>query len=128
MTGGGRNEDDVLLSATTWQPKRRPAASVLGCVVREYLADSDSALRRAGPVLDAWADLLPPLLRDHCSPVAFEQGRLIVEVDPGPYMHELRLAAQELTAALKVQCPRARLRKVILRARAKPGKQGNAEE
>jgi len=116
---GKRRDEDLLRAATAWQRPVPPAATPVGRTVQEYLAGSDRTLRSAGQVLDAWDQLVPTTLRQHCTPVALERGRLMVEVDPGPYMHELQLAAAELITALKARCPRVRLHRIILRARGR---------
>jgi hypothetical protein len=114
-----RRDEDLLRGATAWQRKMSPAATPMGRSVQDYLAGANRTLRSAGQVLDVWDQLVPTTLREHCTPVALERGRLRVEVDPGPYMHELQLAATELVMALKTRCPRVRLDKIILRVRGK---------
>jgi len=110
-------EERFLRAATAWQFKRPAAATALGREVEAYLASRDRSLRQCGALLDAWEQLVPVVLREHCQPVALERGRLIVEADPGPYLHELRTAAADLAAAIRAACPRVRLERIVPRPR-----------
>jgi hypothetical protein len=50
---------------------------------------------------------------------------LRLEADPGPYMHELQISSCMLLEQLQRRCPRAGIRRLLLRPRRRGGMAGN---
>jgi hypothetical protein len=74
----------------------------LGDVVSEYL------IRQVGPrqayfykVVEAWGELIPAHLQEHCTLADLSEGQLKVTVDSPVYLYELRLHRDELLQQLR---------------------------
>jgi hypothetical protein len=65
---------------------------------------------RFGGVGEAWSEIVPQELFEHCEIVDLTGGELKVKVDSPAYMYELQLCSSELLEELRRQCPRARLK------------------
>jgi len=63
-------------------------------------------------VADAWSEILPDELGEHCGIVEVTGGLLKVKVDSPAYMYELQLCGSELLDELRRRCPRARLTRI----------------
>jgi len=61
-------------------------------------------------VAEAWCEIVPQELYEHCEIIALTGGELKVRVDSSAYMYELQLCGSELLEELRRQCPRARLK------------------
>ena len=73
--------------------------------------------KRDALLVDAWRQALPPDLARHCRLCEVAAGNLIVEAEPGPYMHELRAIRSELLEHLRIACPRVQVKSITLRPR-----------
>lgn len=93
---------------------RREDRSVrLGDVLQKVMAERISPLQaRFGELADAWSDVVPQELYEHCEIVDVIGGELKVCVDSSPYVYELRLCSSELLEELQRRCPRARLKRI----------------
>jgi hypothetical protein len=70
-------------------------------------------------IADAWSQLVPELLNDHCALEGLTRGTLTVLVDTASHLYELRqLLLAGLEKQLLTACARAGLKKVAL----KPGR------
>ncbi|MBN1126284.1 MAG: DUF721 domain-containing protein [Sedimentisphaerales bacterium] len=107
-----------LRNATSWQLKSCSMASPIGLTVRQYLQDRGGMFKKNKIVIDTWNEIVPAEMCSHCMLVGIETGILTVEVDPGPYMHEMRLMSNELLRYLQSHCSRSGVRKIVLRARS----------
>ena len=65
---------------------------------------------RFGGVAEAWAEIVPQELYEHCEIMDLRGGELKVKVDSSAYLYELQLCGSELLEELRGQCPRARLK------------------
>ena len=84
-------------------------ADVLG----EYARKLEPIQKRCMSVGDAWEQILPPTLRDHCRIVALTGGCLKVAVDDSSsYMCELQWCRVELLKELQRLCPGAAVRRL----------------
>ena len=111
------DEDQFLRGATSWQYKRRETVGRLGFNVEKYVNTRRSELSRNAKIIDAWRDLLPAELCDHCNVDRIASGNLYIEVDPGVYMHELRLLSSELLEQLQRVCRYGGIKRIVLRPR-----------
>ena len=106
-----------LQSATAWQKRRRVTTERLSAGLGVYLDGRLSEFSKNAAVVDVWREILPAKFYEHCHLAGISKGVLRLEVDPGPYMHELELMKVELLAHLQRQCPRTGLKNIVLRAR-----------
>jgi hypothetical protein len=85
----------------------------LGEVVQQ-LMDSRISPRcsRFGGVAEAWSQLLPAELAQHCEVNDISGGILRVQVDSSAYKSELQWCSEELVNQLRQQCPQARIKKI----------------
>ncbi len=65
-------------------------------------------------IAEAWDQLLPAELAQHCRISDFSRGRLRVKVDSPSHKYELQLCSAELLGQLKKMCPRARIARIEL--------------
>jgi len=63
-------------------------------------------------IADAWGQLLPAELCQHCRIVGISGGRLNVLADSPSYMYELQLLSSELLKELAHGCPQARIKEI----------------
>jgi predicted nucleic acid-binding Zn ribbon protein len=82
--------------------------------VAEQLMNKRISPRQAkfGPVVEAWNQLLPAELREHCTIASVSSSQVRVVADSPSYVHELRLCSSELLEQLQRQCPAARITKI----------------
>ena len=63
----------------------------------------------------AWQELLPIELVEHCCLDSFKIGELLVLVDDSPHLYEMKLLIQEgLADHLREKCPKSGLREIKL--------------
>jgi predicted nucleic acid-binding Zn ribbon protein len=120
-------EDRLLRGAVGWQKKPRATTIGLGGQVQAYLRQRAKEFTKNASLLDVWTEVLPPALADHCRPESLASGTLRVEVDPGPWMHELRLMTRELLDYFQEHCPRNRVRKILLVPRRQQNQESQDE-
>jgi predicted nucleic acid-binding Zn ribbon protein len=89
----------------------------LGDVLSELVEKRISPRQaRFGLIAEAWGQLLPDELYQHCRIIDISGGRLQVSVDSPSYMHELQLLSCELLEELSRDCPRAQVREIKFKA------------
>ena len=108
------DEDEQLRKLVRWRTKAEPKQTVrLGDVVEQLMeAEISPRQSRFAAAAEAWSQLLPAELAEHCKIAGIFGGRLKVEVDSPSYLHELRLCSYELLAELQQNCPRARIKEI----------------
>ena len=85
----------------------------LGEVAQQVMTEQISPRQsRFGAVADAWLEVVPHELAEHCEIVDVTGGQLKVQVGSSPYMYELQLCSSELLGELRQRCPRARLKRI----------------
>ncbi len=109
------DEDKLLRGACSWQWKRRPTTHRLGADVETYIINRRRELKKNASVIDAWRQLLPAELEEHCNMAGIGGGILRVEVEPGPYMHEFQLISTELLEQLQRLCGAGSIKRIVLR-------------
>ena len=108
------------------QPGRRP--DKLGEAIVSYLGGKHRKLEANASVVDVWLEILPERFYDHCELTGMERGVLHLKADSGPYMHELQVSSGMLLEQLQQRCPRAGIRRLLLRPRRRNGMAGNERE
>jgi len=108
------DEGEQLRKAVKWRAAHRANNTVsLGDVLSELMENRVSPQQtRFGLITEAWNQLLPAELCQHCRIVDISSGRLKVLVDSSSYMYELQLLSCELLGELARQCPQARIREI----------------
>ncbi len=98
----------------------KPATPTLGAEVVQFFKQSvDKRQRKFGKIAHAWAQLVPETLAEHCALESLHKGSLTVMVDSAAHLYELKqLMLAGLEKQLKLTCPSANLKKVML----KPGR------
>lgn len=111
-------EQDKFLQIAGRHRNRRPAADAdmgrLGVAAGFYLDRRDKQFTKNASVAEAWKQLLPNELYNHCTIAGISAKVLKVAVEPGPYMHEMQLLSQELLEHLRSQCRGCRITKIKL--------------
>lgn len=110
-------ENRLLRGALEWRGKKRERTGRVGDIAKEYLGKRARRLKRNAEVVDALGEVLDSQFGEHCKLVSISGGVVRFEVEPGPYMHEMKLMSSELIEALKVKCPRAGLREIKIAAK-----------
>ncbi|MBN1816450.1 MAG: DUF721 domain-containing protein [Sedimentisphaerales bacterium] len=113
-------DERFFRSATSWQTRPGPLATPLGQTVRQYLQERNGVFQKNKSIVDLWNEIVPPEMRCHCTVKKIEAGTLTVEVDPGAYMHEMRLMSDELLRYLGSRSGRSGIRRIVLRPRPAP--------
>ncbi len=117
------DEEKLLRSVGAWRKKPAGRTESIGGIAKSYLSGKKREFKKNATVVDAWQDILPEGFYEHCSLASISGGVMSLYVDPGPYMHELRLISGELLGHIQERCPLAGIRKISLIAR-----RGQAEE
>lgn len=87
-------------------------ASRIGDLASNVVQRLAPVSRRTGALEEAWADLVPPNLREHCRLVSFRNGCLKVVASGSSYLYELQLCKAVLLEELQAQCPGVRIRRI----------------
>jgi hypothetical protein len=88
-------------------------------VVHFFKQSVDKRQRKFGKIAHCWAQLVPENLAEHCALESLHRGVLTVMVDSASHLYELKqLMLEGLEKQLKMTCPSANLKKVML----KPGR------
>ncbi|MBW8015934.1 MAG: DUF721 domain-containing protein [Planctomycetes bacterium] len=111
------DEDELLAGAVSWQRRRKETTSSIASSGREYLGANLRRLRQSAKIVDAWQELLPEEMTEHCSISKIEGGVIEVEVESGAYMHEMRLMSNELVEHLCDVCGQGKVKKIKLVAK-----------
>ena len=122
-----KDEDRLLKGAVGWQRKPRPAGVGLGGEVQAYLKRRGKELEKNASLMDLWANALPAVLAQRCRPESIQSSTLRVEVESGPWMHELRMMTNELLDYFQEHCPRNKIRRIVLIPRREQYQEGEHE-
>lgn len=109
-----RDEDELLINALNWQKRPRVTTSKLGVSGNSYFSHNLRKMEKNAKIVDAWNELIPEGLEDHCRLKSIDSGVVELEVDAGPYMHELRLMTSELLEHLRERCGRGAVKRIKL--------------
>jgi hypothetical protein len=72
---------------------------------------------KLGHIAEAWSQLVPELLNDHCSLESFSRGTLVVIVDSSSHLYQLKtLLLAGLDRQLLLACAASGLRKITLKS------------
>ena len=112
------DEERLLNLVARPRPKRPDSTKKLGAQIEIYLNEKRAGLKKNTLVVDSWRQILPAELQDHCTLAGISRGTLLLEVDPGPYMHEMKIMNTELLNEIRDRCPGAGIKRINLR----PGK------
>jgi hypothetical protein len=121
------DEEKKLKGAVGWQRKPRPAGVGLGGEVQAYLKRRGNELKKNASLMDLWAGALPAAIAERCRPESIQAGTLRVEVESGPWMHELRMMTRELLDYFQEHCPRNPVRRIVLVPRREQYQEGEHE-
>jgi predicted nucleic acid-binding Zn ribbon protein len=121
------DEEKKLRGAVGWQRKPRPAGVGLGGEVQAYLKRRGKELEKNASLMDLWANALPVAIAQRCRPESIQAGTLRVEVESGPWMHELRMMTNELLEYFQEHCPRNKIRRIVLVPRREHNQEGEHE-
>ena len=121
------DEEKRLRSVETWQEKPVRRTESIGSIAKSYLGGKSREFKKNASVVDTWQEILPEGFYEHCSLASISGGVMCLYVDPGPYMHELRLISGELLEHIQERCPRAGIRKISLVARKGQAEEENVE-
>lgn len=107
-------EDEQLCNSTEGRTRRRMSRAVrLGEAVQQLMAERISPRQaKFEAVAEAWRQVVPGGLCQHCEITGISGGQLKVRVDLPSYMYELQLCSSELLKELQGRCPRVRLTKI----------------
>ena len=108
------DQDKLLTTALSWQYRPVSRLAKAGDVAGQYMDNRARSLTKNTAIVDTWNETLPVGLREHCRLAEVKNGVLEVEVEPGVYMHELRLVSSELLEEIRSRCGRAAVKKIKL--------------
>ncbi len=111
------DEDALLKGAVSWQWRKRDTTSSIADSGHSYLGANLRRLKDSAKIVDAWQELLPDEMMEHCSISKIKNGVIEVEVDSGAFMHEMRLMSSELVEHLRDICGRGKIKKIKLVAK-----------
>lgn len=108
------DEGEQLHKVAKWRATHQVNNTAsLGEVLSGFMENWVSPLQtRFGLIAEAWGQLLPTELYQHCRIVDISSSRLKVLVDSPSYMYELQLYSSELLKELARRCPRARIKEI----------------
>ncbi len=108
------DEDEQLRKAVKWRTGHRAERAVsLGDVLSGLMENRVSPQQtRFGLITEAWSQMLPSELYQHCRIAGISGSRLEVLTDSPSYMYELQLLSCELLKELARQCPQARIQEI----------------
>jgi len=108
------DEGKQLRKTVKWRAAHRVNNTVsLGDVLSGLIENQVSPQQaRFGLITEAWSQLLPTELCQHCRIIDISGGRLKVLADSPSYMYELQLLSCELLKELARRCPRARIKEI----------------
>ncbi|MFH1371140.1 MAG: DUF721 domain-containing protein [Planctomycetota bacterium] len=105
-------------SATRFRRRRQPAllADALANMMGAGHAGIAQRCEAAGRIAEAWEQLLPAGLAEHCRVIDLSAGCLTVEADSPSYLYELRISSHQIVEHLRGACPAAKVRaiKIVL--------------
>ena len=107
-------DEQYLRDIVKWKkPRKRKAGRLLGEMLGDIMEKQISPKQGVyDMILQAWEQLLPEQLRQHCRIVDVNAGRVKVKVDSPSYLHEFRLCSYQLLEELQRLCPKARVKKI----------------
>lgn len=117
------DQEKLLRSATGWQRRGKKEIPKIGASGRQYLQQKQRQFEKNAAIVDAWQGILPQPLYEHCSLAKISAGTIYLEVEPGPYMHQMQMMITEMLDYIQGQCPYSGIKKIILRPRKHNGKQ-----
>lgn len=108
------DEGEQLRKAVRWQAAPRADNTVsLGNALSGFIENRVLPQQiRFGLIAEAWSQLLPAELCQHCRIAEVSGSRLKVIADSPSYMYELQLLSYELLKELARQCPQVRIREI----------------
>ncbi len=92
--------------------QRTSEACRIGDLVSGFVERLSPVSSRYDSVAQAWAGLLPEVLRAHCRIAGVSNGCLKVLADGSSYMFELQLCKAVLLRELQRVCPAAKVRRI----------------
>ena len=112
-----KDEDKLLRSVTLWRKHHAKEMDRLGEKSQAFLQKNNKRFEKNSQIIYALAGLLPDNLLGHCKVFDIAGKTLRLQVDPGPYMFELRLASSELIEHLRKKSPRCGINRISLLVR-----------
>lgn len=111
-TEGDDRQRSMLRGAVGWQKRQKETTSRFGESADQYFKARLRRMKRNAAVVDAWEEIVGGGFGEHCRLVSISDGVLGLEVEAGPYMHEMKLMSSELLGHLREKCPTAGIRKI----------------
>jgi predicted nucleic acid-binding Zn ribbon protein len=98
------------------QMKRQLQPTLLADALAEVMEAPRAGLSQryeaASQLCLLWAQLLPPVLAQHCRVVDLSAGMLTIEADSPSYMYELRISSHQILEHLRENCPAVKVRAI----------------
>jgi hypothetical protein len=111
---GNIDEEKLLRNGTKWQYRPRQTSTKLGKKADQYLNNNRLRFERNAQIIYELEGLLPDRLLMHCKIFDIVGKTLRMQVDPGPYMFELRTESPELIEGLRRKYPRCGINRISL--------------
>jgi predicted nucleic acid-binding Zn ribbon protein len=107
------DHDEQLRRIAQWK-KPQPLASVrLGTVLEKYVQEQVAPkYEQFSAVEEAWRQVIPDELAQHCRCDGVSAGSLKIIVDSPAYMYKLQMVSSELLEGLEQLCRRQKIRKL----------------
>lgn len=110
-------DDPQLVRLARYKRTDAPMTQAIGPELLAFYKHSvEKRQVKFGKIADAWMQLVPEILADHCSLESFSKGSLTVIVDSAPHLYELKqLLLAGLQQQLFLAARSSGLRKIILK-------------
>jgi hypothetical protein len=108
------DEGEQLRKSVKWRAAYQAKTAVsLGDVLGELMKCRVLPQQtRFGLITEAFSQMLPVELCQHCTIVDISRGRIKVIADSPSYVYELQLLSSELVKELARRCPQARIKEI----------------
>ncbi len=108
------NEEELLRSTVKWKKRPGVYADRVGTSAQRYLGERGRQFNKNAAIVDAWHRIIPEKFHEHCRIAGISKGVLRVEVESGPYMHEMQLASREILEQIQNYCGSVGIEKIRL--------------
>jgi hypothetical protein len=108
------DESEQLRRVVKWRAAHQAKTAVsLGDVLSEIMECRIGPQQtRFGMITEAFSQMLPTELFQHCTIVDISSGRIKVIADSPSYVYELKLVSGEIIKEMARRCPKARIKEI----------------
>ncbi len=94
---------------------KRQEAKLGQCLDGVMKRNIEPRYRECGAVVDAFIEMIPQALAEHCRIAGVEKGVITITADLPCYLHELRICSDELLRHIRQRSPQVRIKRIRCR-------------